>query len=73
MKQTVPVNQSIAHTALGIEHTLYTNYHHITYFPIMLFIIALLVLLVSSKTKSIARILSYLVAIALVVACVFII
>ncbi|GCF07340.1 hypothetical protein [Dictyobacter arantiisoli] len=80
MKQTFPkstvsaAHNAFAQTMIGFEHAMYANFHHLTYLPIILFLIAGGILLASFSTKhGGARAASYAVAILLVVACVFII
>jgi hypothetical protein len=79
MKQTSVTAVAAAHNTfgqimIGFEHTLYANFHHLTYLPLILFIIAFSIVIASFATKhGGARAASYLVAVLLVVACVFII
>lgn len=82
MKQTFPKSTAPAvhstntfgQTMLGFEHTLYSNFHHFQYLPIILFLIAGGIILASfSTSQAKIRAASYLVAVLLVVACVFII
>jgi hypothetical protein len=80
MKQTsMTVTAPVDHSTIGqlmtdFEQSLYNSFHQVTYLPIILFLIAITIFIASFNTKhGGARAAGYVVAVLLVVACVFII
>jgi hypothetical protein len=73
-KITAPADHnSFGQAMTSFEHTLYANFHHLTYLPLILFVVAFSIVLASFATKhNGTRAASYAVAVLLVAACIFI-
>jgi uncharacterized transporter YbjL len=76
MKHTVPAaHDTFGQIMTSFEHTLYANFHHIQYLPLILFVFAcgfVAAPLLAKQSTAPTRAAFYLIAVLLVVACIFI-